>query len=595
MAAWRGLSLALLLMAAIPALGARAATTAAVSVTVPMHDGVKLAADVVTPAATGAKVPTLLVMTPYGRATRLSERGVAAFVGAGLAVVLVDSRGSGASQGHALAIFSREERRDIGDVLAWISRQPWSDGRVVTTGVSYDGNLAALALAAPGHVVAAAAPRFIDFDTYRDLALPGGVRNEMLLRGWGALTDQLNRALPCLADAAACRGVDNLKPVDGDQGDVALRAALLDHQRNWRAYPDTQGYQFEDDVTPAGRSLRDGFLATQIAALKASPAPVQLWGSWFDAGTADSALAWFAAAPSAKIEVYLGAWTHGGGVRVDPLRPGAAEDEPGAPAPAPTFLDFVRRALARPAAVGRIIHYYTAGAALWRTTAVWPPAPIAPVRWYFAADGALSGSPPTSDGADHYAVDFSATTGKTNRWSTQLGGGPIDYGDRGGADRKLLTYTSAPLTHAIEITGAPVVSLHMASTHPDGAVFVYLEAVAPDGRSSYLCEGELRLALRGPASATNAPPGVAPSFLRADMEPLTPGAIVAVGVRLHTLSAALPVGYRLRIAIAGADADTFARYPETGDPTYTIERSAAAPSFVDLPQADWNGPIDGAR
>jgi hypothetical protein len=79
------------------------------------------------------------------------------------------------------------------------------------------------------------------------------------------------------------------------------------------------------------------------------------------------------------------------------------------------------------------------------------------------------------------------------------------------------------------------------------------------------------------------------------MEPLTPGTTALVGVRLRTFSAAVPRGYRLRIAIGGADADTFARYPSSGDPTYTIERSAAAPSFVDLRQAEWNGPIPGAR
>jgi hypothetical protein len=585
MARWRGFCLALAVAGALaPLAAAWADAPTKTSPTIPMHDGVRLAADVVLPGgAAKARVPALLVVTPYGRATRLSGRGVQAFVDAGLAVVLVDARGSGASQGHVLSIFSREERGDLGEVLAWIARQPWSDGRVVSTGVSYDGNLAALTLAAPGRVLAASAPRFIDFDTYRDLALPGGVRNEMLLKGWGALTDELNLAPACVADAAACAAAPNLERVDGDPDFGALRSALLEHQHNWRPYPDTQGYQFEDDVTPAGRALREGFLSTQLAALRASPAPVQLWGSWFDAGTADSALAWYQAAPAARMELYLGAWTHGGGARVDPFIRDTAEDEPGAPSPAPTFLDFVRRALGRPSAVTRVIHYYTAGAAVWRTTPVWPPAGIAPARWYFGPAGALSLTAPAAAGADRYAVDFTATTGKTNRWTTQLGGGPVDYGDRSGADAKLLAYTSAPLTRDIEITGAPAATLYLASTQPDGAVFVYLGAVAPDGHSTYLSEGELRLALRGAS-------GKSPSFLRADMAPLTPGERVEVEVPLHAVSAVVPRGDRLRIAIAGADADTFARYPETGNPTYTLSRSPAAPSHIDLPQADWTAP-----
>jgi uncharacterized protein len=594
---WRTWAVALIGSASVlaPSASVCADAVATSSPTIAASEGVKLAADVILPIApTGARHAAILVMSPYGRATRLSQGAIHAFAAAGLAVVLVDTRGAGASQGHETTIFSREERGDVGAVLRWIARQPWSDGRVVATGASYDGNLAALAVTTGDQALAAAVPRFIDFDTYRDLAVPGGVRNEMLLKGWGALTDELNRGTPCLLAAAACPGLVNLKPVDGDAGDRVLRAALLDHQQNWSAYEDTRGYAFEDDVTASGGPLRDGFLSSQTAALKGAKAPVQIWGSWFDAATADSALDWYQAAPDAEVEVYLGAWTHGGGARVDPFIHSPAEDEAGAPVPAREFLDFVQRALSRPSGAKRMIHYYTAGAAVWRTTRQWPPANIQPQRWRFLAGGALGPAAPVqADGADRYAVDFKATSGKTNRWTTQLGGGPVDYGDRSGPDRKLLTYTSAPLDHAIEVTGAPVVTLHMASTDPDGAVFVYLEAVAADGRSIYLSEGELRLALRGPAGPGNSPTGVSPSFLRADMAPLVPGAVIEAGVRLHAVSAMVPKGYRLRIAIGGADADTFGRYPSQGELTYTIWRTLAAPSYVDLPLADWSGEAPG--
>ena len=39
-------------------------------------------------------------------------------------------------------------------------------------------------------------------------------------------------------------------------------------------------------------------------------------------------------------------------------------------------------------------------------------------------------------------------------------------------------------------------------------------------------------------------------------------------------------GHRLRIAIAGADADTFRRIPEEGAPIIMVYRSAARPSHV---------------
>jgi hypothetical protein len=381
--------------------------------------------------------------------------------------------------------------------------------------------------------------------------------------------------LPCLLAAENCAHLDNLEPLDEDHDLHMLRRSLLEHQKNWHAYQDTLGYAFEDDVTPSGLPLREGFLSTQFSRIAAARVPTQLWGSWFDASTADSALRWFAAAPDAPIEVYLGAWTHGGGMRVDPLLPGPADTEAGAPRPAQAFFNFVQRALTAPQAIQRRIIYYTAGVGVWRTTSTWPAPGMRRVQWHFHADGRLglqADSP--AGGADRYAVDFTHTTGKSNRWTTQLGGGPVDYGDRRHADAKLLAYTGEPLDEDVEITGSPALTLHIASSQPDGAVIVYLETVKPDGSVIYLSEGERRLALRG-------------GFNRQDLIPIEPGTMFAVTIELHALSVVIPKGYRLRVALAGADADTFARYPAQGDPIYTVYRSAAFPSWIELPQASW--------
>ena len=77
------------------------------------------------------------------------------------------------------------------------------------------------------------------------------------------------------------------------------------------------------------------------------------------------------------------------------------------------------------------------------------------------------------------------------------------------------------------------------------------------------------------------------------MAPLVPGAVIEAGVRLHAVSAMVPKGYRPRLAIGGADADTFGRYPSQGELTYTIWRTLAAPSYVYLPLADWSGEAPG--
>jgi putative CocE/NonD family hydrolase len=103
--------------------------------------------------------------------------------------------------------------------------------------------------------------------------------------------------------------------------------------------------------------------------------------------------------------------------------------------------------------------------------------------WYFNENNSLTSKQPTANVAeDRYTINFDATTGEKNRWHTQVGG-DVFYPDRVEEDKKLLTYTSAPLETDVEITGHPVVSLFLTSTQTDGAFFVYLEDVDENGKS----------------------------------------------------------------------------------------------------------------
>jgi hypothetical protein len=202
-----------------------------------------------------------------------------------------------------------------------------------------------------------------------------------------------------------------------------------------------------------------------------------------------------------------------------------------------------------------------------------------------AEDNMLSDSEPTAEsGADTYTVDFEATTGTLNRWHTQMGGDVI-YPDRAEQDKRLLTYTSNTLAEDIEITGHPVVTLYVASTHTDGAFFVYLEDVDESGRVTYVTEGQLRALHR--KVSTDEPPYamLVPyhSFKREDGALLVPGETAELKFGLHPTSVLVKKGHRLRIAIAGHDKDTFARIPAEGDPVVTIERNARFASCIDLP------------
>ncbi len=222
----------------------------------------------------------------------------------------------------------------------------------------------------------------------------------------------------------------------------------------------------------------------------------------------------------------------------------------------------------------------------WKTTNIWPPKGSTTQPWYLSENNTLSQSPQkTKSGEDRYTINFEATTGKTNRWHTQLGGPAVIYPDRAEEDSKLLTYTSLPLTKDIEITGHPVITLYVTSTATDGSFFIYLEDVDPTGKVTYITEGQLR-AIHRKISADPPPYNLLVpyhSFKRKDAMPLVLGEIAELKFGLLPTSVLVKKDHQMRIAIAGHDKDTFARIPSKGTPVITVIRNKLHPSFIDLP------------
>jgi hypothetical protein len=555
-----------------------------------MSDGTRLAVDVFLPdpLPPGGRVPALAEFHRYWRGNAGESPGadVRYWVRHGYAVVKVDLRGTGASFGVWRYTWSDEERRDIGEVLRWIAGTPWSDGQVVSTGVSYLANTAQLAATTGEPALRAVAPRAFDFDLYADLAYPGGVRNQFLLGQWAQLVGQLD------ANQAMGPG-GGVRPVDGPEGTTLLAAAVRQHAANVSVDEATRGVVFRDDVAPLwGVSFEAVDLRRFQRAAEQAAVPVQGWGSWLDAGTANGILARFLSWQVPQ-EAWLGPWSHGARFRTDVFGRADTATVPTSAEQRETFRCFFEQHLdrtgtgaagARPATRAKVLHYFTMGSNEWRETDVWPPRGMQLQRWFFAEAGTLRPERPSVDAAgDRYPVNFSATTGRRNRWYTQLSGGPVDYPGRAQADSLLLTYTSAPLDRDTEITGHPVVGVSLRSTTTDGHLFAYLEAVSPAGEVRYLTEGMLRLLHRREQSAPSVLPVPRHSFRREDARPMVPGQVASVRFGLLPTSVVVPRGWRLRLALGGADADTFERFPADATPTYTIERGRRWTSWVDVP------------
>lgn len=87
----------------------------------------------------------------------------------------------------------------------------------------------------------------------------------------------------------------------------------------------------------------------------------------------------------------------------------------------------------------------------------------------------------------------------------------------------------------------------------------------------------------GPRDLPYTPLGAPHSFLRKDAKPLMPGEPARIHVSLYPTSVLLHKGHRLRVALAGADASVFQRYPTEGTPTWTVYREAHRASFIEWP------------
>jgi uncharacterized protein len=571
------------------------------SVYVPVSDGVRLAVDVWLPVertATGGVVGTVMRVTRYHRAEAPREPGPEAdtnaaagdlFNRAGFALVVVDARGTGASFGTRTGELSPQEIKDYGELISWVAAQPWSNGRVGVYGTSYEGQAAELiAGLGDAHLVAVAA-LFSPYDPYRELFYPGGCGTGGRYARWmyeSQLKDGVAGALGRLAaiigqPAETIALPSPVKPVDGPDGPALLEAAIGEHQLNADGHALMGRVPFRDDRV-AGLDW-EATAPASGPAVAASGVPVLVRAGWLDGGFAAGALARFVTQASHQ-QVEIGPWGHGGGSFADTLRrSGTVEDDPLSPASQDRRLvEFFARYLERNGQPGgpSTLTFGTLGTSAWQAVTSWPPAGVATQRWYLGPRTGLTREAGPAGIVTH-RVDATASTGATNRWlAIDLGRAPA-YPDRRQADDSLLTFTSGPSPADVHILGFPVVTLRLATSGTDGAVYVYLEDVDPGGDVSYLTEGGLRFLHRrtaGPADPARL--GVPRTFARSDALRVVPGSLMGLTVPLLPVSAVIPAGHRIRVAIAGHDASCFTRYGPVQE-TFTLR--LGSDSHLDLP------------
>lgn len=516
---------------------------------IPLPDGTRLAARLWRPVnAETAPVPAILEYIPYRKrdGTRTRDEPMHAYVAAaGYAVIRVDMRGSGESDGLMDDEYLPTELNDACEVIAWLARQPWCSGAVGMMGKSWGGfNCLQVAALRPPALKAVLTVCSTDDRYTDDIHWMGGcLLNDN--HWWGAimLAYQSRPPTPALVG-------------DGWRAQWRERLAHLPFfPALWMRHPRRDAYWRHG-------SINEDFSAITV--------PVFAVGGWADAYT--NAVPRLLAGLSVPRLGLIGPWAH--------LYP-----QDGAPGPAIGFLqesvrwwdqwlkgretgilaepmlrayveDPQRPATTRETAPGR-----------WVGEPTWPPQAQA-TRVYHLTRGQLTDI--ASAAAPPLSIRSPAYCGlAAGEWMGVglAGEAPADQRlDDGGS----LVFDSDPLTDSFDILGAPTFDFWVASDRPQAQIAVRLSEVFPDGAATRVSYAVLNLSHRDS---------------HAEPTPLTPGAWTKVSLKLNDCGHRFGAGNRVRLSVSTAYWPLIWPEPEAATLTLDVARCQLALP-VRAPRAD---------
>ena len=482
---------------------------------IPLADGRRLAARMWLPRDAGDDpVPALVEAIPYRRLDGTiggDARTHPWWAGHGYAAIRLDLAGSGDSCGILLDEYLESEQDDICAALAWIAAQPWCNGATGMVGISW-GGFAALQIAArrPPSLRAIVTCCSTDDRFGDDVHYMGGcLLNDNV--SWGA------GIFSCVS-----RWPD--PHVVGDR---------------WR---DMWKRRLEETGCPliewTRHQRRDGFwkhgsISEDYASVAAA---VLCVGGWTD-GYTNALLRMTTHLPGPK-RALVGPWTHlyphfgtpgePMGFLQEALRwwdrwlKGVGNGIDDEPALALWMQEDLRAHPMHPRLGGR-----------WISERTWPAS--GDTRVLHLGDGILADEPQRSGAFSHSSALACGLAG--GEWCPRDGGGvgPEFQADQRADDMLSLCFDSAPLAAAVEVLGAPEVSLRLASDRPQAMIAVRLNEVLPCGRSSRVSFGLLNLSHRRGSERPEA---------------MVPGRTERVTVRLNDTGYRFGRGNRIRLAVS---------------------------------------------
>jgi uncharacterized protein len=536
-------------------------------VSIAVRDGTSIGARVYRPEGAGP-YPALLAAAPYRFDNNIlpaspqflwRETGpIDFYADNGYAYIHMDVRGSGRSAG-SFGFLDRKDQEDLYDVIEWIGRQPWCNGRVGGIGQSYFCMLQwFMGAMSPPSLACLGAHDGLS-DIYRAGTHHGGIPCDFFPGYWWYQNRFINR-YPASGSSR-----------DQDTDLTAMIAAHPMYDDFWR---ERSAWEVLDRIKvplySSGvwakmqlhtRGNIDGYLRAR------GPKKLRMSGV---------PNAWAAAAEFASVDfhkrVLLPFYDH--------YLKGASTDY-----------------LARPN-----VEYAVRGSNAMRSSDTWPPANVRYVACYLTQlasqsvtslnDGGLSRAPGAT-GATSYSYPIPGWVAGV------VGFGPS--GPAGGFDpvRRVLTFTGEPLAQDLEIAGPIKLTLFLSSTAAETDVFAKLSDQYPQANedrakglnplAEVVTRGWLRASHREIDAAHST--DMVPRYTHRNPEPLTRGVIYKLEISLEPMAYLFRKGHRIRLELVNGDSPvTEALWPHYYRPdkigTDTIHHGADYPSALILPVAD---------
>ncbi len=512
---------------------------------IPLKDGTMLAARIWLPEdAEQNPVPAILEYLPYRKRDGTYERDALThpyLAGHGYAGVRVDLRGSGESTGLLFDEYAKQEQDDGVELIAWLAAQPWCNGAVGMMGISWGGfNGLQIAARRPPALKAIVTICSTD-DRYADDAhYMGGTFLTTAGLEWAFFFF----SLMCLPPDPALVG-------------DSWRAMWLERlqniplfQENWLQHQRRDAY------------WKHGSVCEDYAAIQC---PVYAVGGWTDGYK--NAIPRLLERLKVPRKGLIGPWGH-------------AYPHFALPGPQIGFLQEILRwwdywlkgidtgVMDEPMlrawmteSVKPATHHDTLPGR-WIAEPSWPPPGITPRRLFLTDGGLRAAAAPLTA----RAVCSPQTVGKCGGYWVPFGRGHDQAGDQQEDDAHSLTFETPPLDTLIEILGAPIVTLDVASDRPIANLVVRLCDVHPSGESLRVSYGVLNLTHRDDHEQ--------PALLAV-------GERYRVRIRLNDAGSVFPAGHKVRLAISTAYWPMIWPSPETA----TLQIFAGT---LDLPQRSPN-------